>query len=136
MFVKRKRRIDELSEEELIARQNASFDRRVMVDVNSGCHLWIGARNAGGYGVFGYTGIGTVTAHRHAYRKAFGQIPDGMCVLHTCDQPSCVNPDHLRLGTQLHNMAEKAKRGRARNGTTGAIPDRIISVKRRVQVGV
>ncbi len=51
-------------------------------------------------------------AHRMAYELYVGPIPDGMCVLHRCDNPGCVNPEHLWLGTQLENVIDRDKKNR------------------------
>lgn len=73
--------------------------------------MWTGSQWAGGYGSFGYEGT-VQSAHRVAYQLAFGPIPDGMHVLHSCDNPPCVNPAHLHIGTHTDNMREKVSRGR------------------------
>lgn len=54
-------------------------------------------------------------AHRVAWEKANGPIPHGMCVLHKCDNPPCVNPDHLYLGTHVDNAKDRESRGRGRD---------------------
>ena len=51
-------------------------------------------------------------AHRYAWKIAFGEIPDDTCVLHHCDNPKCVNPDHLFLGTNQENVDDKMKKNR------------------------
>lgn len=85
---------------------------KVSPEPNTGCWLWTAAvfRRCG-YGQFrqGY-------AHRKAYEMFVGQIPRGLCVLHSCDTPLCVNPDHLAVGTQKQNMQDASRRGRIAHG--------------------
>lgn len=63
------------------------------------CWPWQGVRRPHGYGQFGRNGH----AHRHAYELAVESIPPGLVVMHTCDNPPCINPAHLRLGTLMDN---------------------------------
>ena len=94
-----------------------SLERRLHAytkeDPKTGCLLWTGARDPGGYGRMGlpHTSRG---AHRVTWEVAHGPIPDGMHVLHTCDNPRCCNPEHLKLGTHAENMRDKAERRRGR----------------------
>jgi opacity protein-like surface antigen len=81
-----------------------------------GCWLWTGATDKNGYGRTSQTINGRtsmVRAHRAMFEMRFGEIPDGMMVCHRCDNPSCVNPDHLFLGSALANMRDKIAKGRA-----------------------
>src|SRR6185369_1783046 len=55
-------------------------------------------------------------AHRDAYEKAFGEIPEGECVLHRCDNRSCINPDHLFVGTNDDNIRDRMSKGRSVSG--------------------
>lgn len=82
--------------------------------VPGGCWLWKGATNGDGYGHIAVDAAGRklMKAHRLAWELANGPIPDGKCVLHRCDTPNCVNPDHLFLGTQLENMRDCKAKGR------------------------
>jgi hypothetical protein len=63
----------------------------------------------------------TTTAHRIAYQEAVGPIPKGKSVLHTCDNPSCVNQVHLFLGTQKENIADMVQKGRDKFNRTGSL---------------
>lgn len=92
-------------------RQRANFEAMVATEPNTGCWLWTGYVNQDGYGHFNIGGR-IEKAHRVAYSDAKGEIPSGYLVLHKCDQPSCVNPDHLRIGTDVENGDDKARRRR------------------------
>lgn len=85
-----------------------------MTASQAGCEMWVGGVNRRGYGKAWHNGK-TVGAHRVAYCKAKG-IPlesiDGLLVLHSCDNPGCVNPEHLRTGTAKHNAEDCTLRNR------------------------
>ena len=100
-----------------------------------GCWEWMGYINRDGYGRFGKG-----TAHRASWIINNGGIPKGeghhgMCVLHTCDNPKCVNPRHLFLGTMGDNMRDKGCKGRAPHGTdhdrAKMTPEIVRAVRRR-----
>ena len=74
------------------------------------CWLWTG-HTTGDYGRYGIERK-KVYAHRYSYTIHKGEIPEGHCVRHTCDETLCVNPDHLLTGTQQDNMNDKKERGR------------------------
>ena len=92
-------------------KRNNHADLLSFVNVSSGCWLWFGIVNKKGYGKFRLSGK-FVGAHRAAYELFKGEIPSGKWVLHTCDVPNCVNPEHLYTGTQSDNERDKVSRGR------------------------
>jgi len=77
------------------------------------CWPWQAGRDKDGYGAF-YLGTNNVRAHSASWRLYRGDIPDGMWVLHKCDNPPCVNPDHLFIGTPLDNVTDMIIKGRRR----------------------
>jgi len=104
------------------------------------CWLWTG-RKAGGYGRTGtQRTLGTASAHRVAWILTFGEIQDGLRVLHKCDNPPCVNPDHLFLGTDSDNMADKCKKQRQargeRQGLSPFVESDIIEIRRLRATGL
>jgi hypothetical protein len=97
------------------------FWEKVQKADGDGCWLWLARCNAGGYGCFvlnqnkpGCEFDGAGLAHRVSYKLANGpdSIPPGILVLHRCDNPRCVRPDHLFTGTQSDNMADMIRKGR------------------------
>lgn len=87
-------------------------DRNLSIDK---CWEWKGSRTETNYGQFRSMGT-TVLAHRFSYELHKGKIPEGLFVRHHCDNPPCVNPNHLEVGTARDNNDDKKKRGRSRNG--------------------
>ena len=86
---------------------------------SDGCWRWIAYKNNDGYGKFMIDGR-SQSAHRVAYQLYVGGIPPGMCVCHRCDNPCCVNPAHLFLGTISDNMRDCDNKGR-RIGKGGGV---------------
>lgn len=75
------------------------------------CHYWIGSKSKKGYGYFSHQGK-VKKAHRVSYEIHKGEIPEDMHVLHSCNNPSCVNPKHLFLGTNKENYQDKLMKNR------------------------
>lgn len=86
------------------------------VDRSGNCWTWTASRNPDGYGRVYMHGKHGQLAHRIAWELTNGEIPDGLFVCHHCDNPSCVRPDHLFIGTCDDNHKDKARKGRSRNG--------------------
>lgn len=77
-----------------------------------GCWFWTASKDSNGYGLFTMDGK-HITAHRCSHILFKGPIPHGKVLLHSCDTPHCVNPDHLTPGTLSDNMVDREKKGRA-----------------------
>ncbi len=80
-------------------------------DNHEDCWHWLGTLGSDGYGRIKHHGK-TYQAHRFSYESFKGPIPEGLCVLHRCDNPRCVNPTHLVIGTVLDNHRDKVSKGR------------------------
>jgi hypothetical protein len=93
------------------AYQIAKFEKKLMPEPNTGCFLWMGFANSKGYGMT-FFNQKHQEAHRVSWRVYRGEIPEGMCVCHKCDNPPCANPDHLFLGTMLDNVHDAINKGR------------------------
>jgi len=92
------------------------------------CWIWTGGktgrsrnRNGNGYGIFCISGTTRMQAHRMSYRLFVGEIPEGLILMHTCDNPMCVNPDHLRAGTNRENIDDMIAKGRSQRGERSGV---------------
>lgn len=90
------------------------FSAKIGPSMANGCREWKGTKLPQGYGLIrrGSAKDGFILAHRAAFLLAKGQIGDGMVVMHLCDNPSCVNPDHLSMGLQKDNVADMVRKNR------------------------
>jgi len=100
------------------------------------CWLWRRSTNAKGYGQF-ILPDGPILAHRYAWQLTNGPVPDGLSVLHRCDNPPCVRPDHLFLGTLADNNHDMMEKGRDRkrglkgsNNTSAKLTDDAVRIIR------
>lgn len=90
---------------------NERFDSRWVPEPMTGCWLWVGTASPRGYATFRVNGR-KIGVHRFAYERWVGPIRDGLVVDHICNNPTCVNPDHLQAITQRDNV----RRGRGTSG--------------------
>lgn len=88
------------------------------VKKTEGCWLWSARKTKDGYGQIKIEGVAKL-AHRISYLLNRGEISDGLLVCHSCDNPSCVRPDHLFLGTALDNTQDRIMKGRPGNVVSG-----------------
>jgi len=96
------------------------------------CIEFDGPRNRDGYGQYGTEPHRGRLAHRIAWRETNGPIPEGMVVMHICDNPACINLDHLRLGTQGENIADRDRKRRRHVKLT---PADVASIKKSLADG-
>lgn len=111
-----------------------------IVDDEDSCWEWQAATNRSGYGkVYTREAGEPIPAHRVAYGLENGPIPDGMFVLHVCDNPSCCRPSHLELGTLQDNYADMVQKGRHQHGeshhSARLTAEQVMDIRRRANGG-
>lgn len=116
------------------------FWEKVQIAGPDECWEWKGGKDREGYGRFSYFGKNQV-AHRIAWILTGGEVSEGLCVLHKCDNPSCVNPDHLWIGNQLENIKDRTKKGRdadcrgEKNPSAKLAEEDVLEIRRRLVCG-
>jgi len=108
-----------------------SFWQRV--DKTDSCWEWTGTKNGFGYGIALLPGERQIRAHRYAYERLVGEIPHGLVLMHSCDNPSCVNPDHLKPATRTENNRDAVKKRRhafgEKNGHAKLTSEQVAAIK-------
>lgn len=105
------------------------------------CHFWTASTNKFGYGKLSCGDNKWTLAHRFSYEQNKGKVPEGLYVLHTCDNPSCVNPEHLYLGTYKQNAVDRESRQRGnhafgeRHGRSKLSVDSVRKIREEFQTG-
>ena len=112
-------------------KRSLSEQLQARIVCDDGCWIWSGVTDKYGYGQIPNPANKhrKLKAHRVAYECFVGPIPAGLHVLHSCDHPACVNPQHLHVGTHAQNMREAVERGRTRNCGFASKPYRLASVE-------
>lgn len=103
----------------------------------NGCIVFTGSRNLFGHGEISYKGK-RFRAHRLSYMVNIGPIPEGMVVCHKCDNPPCINPDHLFIGSQADNLKDARQKGRMatpnprgeKHGLAKLTADKIVAIRK------
>jgi len=124
--------------------QKNRFFTKIII-MPSGCHNWTGAKKPTGYGNIRINSKYKLS-HRVAWEIENGEIPQGLIVMHICDNPCCCNPMHLVLGTSKQNTADMIKKGRSgmkknkacgeRNGNSKMKIDDVVNVSTLYKTGI
>lgn len=128
-----------------IAKHKTTSPIDCLLDSKSGCWNWQKAKTPHGYGVLRLDG-NLEYAHRYYYKLAYGEIEEGMHICHKCDNPSCVNPEHLFAGTRSDNLSDCVNKGRhvsvfrnlegVKNNQSKMTPDKVSEIRQLAKAGV
>jgi hypothetical protein len=116
------------------------FEEKWTPEPNTGCYLWTAGVDRYGYGKLWVNGK-TVLSHRFAWELVNGPIPEGMCVCHKCDVRSCVNIDHLFIGTHDDNMKDMVQKKRAfrsigeKDGMAKLTEEQVLDIRKKYVKG-
>lgn len=109
------------------------------IDPETGCWIWTGSVVGGRYGQTTMGDGKPMKAHRVSYLTYVGEIPDGMMVCHKCDNPRCINPEHLFLGSALDNQRDSVVKGRnargSRQGNSKLTESDVASIRLMIEDG-
>jgi hypothetical protein len=117
------------------------FWKYVNKDTGTSCWEWTGCLEIAGYGKLRVNGK-NIKAHRFSYQLHKGEIPDGMFILHSCDNPKCIRPDHLSIGTHAENMRDMINKNRdnkAKGSAAGQAKlteNQVIEIKQKLNLGI
>ena len=130
---------DTATEDQKLKRLKYYFEKKVIR--KEGCWKWIGSVNRGGYGLISVKGINRV-ASRISWIIHNGEIPSGLFVLHSCDNPICTNPEHLFLGTTKDNAMDRKLKGRngdqcgENNGSVLLTKQQVLEIRELCEKGI
>lgn len=111
------------------------FWRKVNKHTLSGCWEWVGSRTSEHYGQL-WVGNTMKYAHRLSHEMHHGPVPPGMVVMHLCDNPKCVNPEHLQAGTPKDNSEDCVKKGRLQGKTSKRLSREVVlEIRERFTAG-
>ena len=109
------------------------------VQKTTNCWIWLASKDIKGYGWFGINSKNVVKAHRFSYELHKGKIPKGIFVCHSCDNPHCVRPNHLWLGTNDDNVQDMVKKMRhtfgERNAMAKLTEKNVMKIKKLLHTG-
>lgn len=127
----------EKSDEEIEKMMKICFLDRI--EKTESCWIWTGSKTNRGYGIFTITGK-VMSAHRLAWKIHKGEIPNGLIIRHLCNNPICVNPDHLALGTFQDNSDDRVKAGNTQKGSKNNLAklneSQVIEIKKLLKQGI